>query len=316
MKYFLAKLCLFALPIFVMLFVLDSGITAALTKSRKADFAIWNELTEGKINADIVIYGSSRAWVHFNPQILEDSLSQTVYNLGIDGYKFAMQYYRHNVLLIYNTKPAFIIHALDFNTLEKQYDLYNAKQFLPYIKNDLIRDATSRYNGLGFYDYHLPFVRYHGQSQAIYNAIGIKVRPDKNTPDRYKGYQGQERVWTDDLSNQKAKQDHYEVEVDPEILKWFKEYLKELRKNRIKVILVYPPEYIEGQNYVSNRKQVMNLYKKIAADNKLLLLDFSDSSICKNRSMFYNSMHLNKEGSELFSKQVAHLLKLNLVPHE
>ena len=36
--------------------------------------------------------------------------------------------------------------------------------------------------------------------------------------------------------------------------------------------------------------------------------DFSDSYLSKDKKYFYNSEHLNKGGSELFSKEVAKIL--------
>lgn len=296
---------------------MDYKLTSALRLSQKADYAVWNDIFNNNIKEDIFIYGSSRAWVQFNPKILEDSLGLSVYNFGMDGYRFKMQYYRHLLLLKYSKQPKCIIHSLDFNTFEKQTELYNAKQFLPYIRNEEIRIATRYYKGFDIYDYNLPYVRYHGQSQAIYHGLGILLLPSSNSKDRYKGFQAQNREWNDDLANAKLANSSYNVVIDDAIVSLFESYIQDLKNKNIQLILVYSPEYKEGQQYVRNRNSVMLLYKNIARKYNVPLIDYTDSSICGDKSKYYNSMHLNKIGSNIFSKQLAHSLKYNyLANHE
>ena len=51
-------------------------------KSRQNDRLIHSVLGT---NEDILIFGSSRALHHYNPQIIEDSLGMTCYNVGSGG---------------------------------------------------------------------------------------------------------------------------------------------------------------------------------------------------------------------------------------
>ena len=136
MKKFLINLLYFIAPIILMSYFLDIFISKNLLKSNfyaQKEYSTWNDLFNKKINSDVVIYGSSRAWVHLSPQIISDNLKVPSYNLGIDGHNFWLQYLRHKLLLKYNTKPKLIIHSLDVFTLQKKKELYNSEQFLPYI---------------------------------------------------------------------------------------------------------------------------------------------------------------------------------------
>ena len=50
-------------------------------------------------------------------------------------------------------------------------------------------------------------------------------------------------------------------------------------------------------------------YKKIADKYGIPILDYMTMSLCKDTTYFYNAMHLNKKGSEIFSDSLAHDLK-------
>src|SRR5690606_33484347 len=99
----------------------------------KGEFEVMNDIYDGEAKTDVAVYGSSRAWVHFNSQILADELGMSVYNFGIDGHNFWLQYWRHLELIKYCGKPKYIIMAVDALSLERRDDLYNADQFLPYM---------------------------------------------------------------------------------------------------------------------------------------------------------------------------------------
>ncbi|HAD78468.1 MAG TPA: hypothetical protein DCF99_02255, partial [Flavobacteriaceae bacterium] len=65
----------------------------------------WNQIKEGKTNVELAIFGSSRAFIQINPNILEQDLKLTTHNFGLNGSKFKMQLYRFNLYLNHNPKP-------------------------------------------------------------------------------------------------------------------------------------------------------------------------------------------------------------------
>jgi hypothetical protein len=118
-----------------------------------------------------------------------------------------------------------------------------------------------------------------------------------------------EKEWTNDLEKAKSQKPNYEVQLNNESIKLFHEFVLKCIAQNIELILVYTPEYIDGQKYVSNRKKIISIYKQISKENKLLFLDFSGDEICYKKEFFYNSMHLNKKGAEIFSKKLAEQVK-------
>ncbi len=309
MKKFLLHIILFLAPLLLLAFIADGYINRTLKTSKTGDYAVWNDILDGKVNSDIVIYGSSRAWLQLNPRIIEDSTGNTVYNLGIDGHNFYMQYLRHDLLLRYNKPPATIILSLDNFTFDKKKDLYNPEQFLPYLDNKEILDATKTYFGFDFYDYKLPLIRYAGQRDALKNALKIMIKPSLNNIDRYKGYSGQVLIWNNDLDRAMAIQKKYVQHFDSATIRLFDQFLRETRDTKTEIIMVYSPEFIGGQQFVSNRKQVFAIYDSFARKYKIPFFDYSADSMCLNKDFFYNSQHLNSNGADIFTRKMIHDIK-------
>jgi len=292
----------------------DMVISHYLKKSKTfayREYTTWNDLWEGNINSDIIINGSSRAWVHIDPAILQKELNQSAYNLGMDGYNFHAQYFRYEELLKYNTQPKVIIQSVEAFTLEKRTDLYNKDQFLPYMLfNSLLEAFTNNYKGFTFADFRIPLVRYFGNRRAIGQAAILLINPNfRINQGRKRGFEGKDRTWNDDLKAAKETMGSYEVTIDTGSLKLFKQYLTACTKNNMQVILVYTPEYFEGQKFIKNREEIIKLFTAISKEYNIPFLDYSNDSLSYNKSYFYNTTHLNKTGAQLFSNKLAKDMK-------
>ncbi|MFN4149913.1 MAG: hypothetical protein ACK4IX_03135 [Candidatus Sericytochromatia bacterium] len=282
-------------------FVSDRG----LRKTGYYNYQEWNDIVNGRASSDIYIQGSSRAWVHVSPKILEKKLNMSVYNFGIDGHKFNIQNARYNLYKKYNKKPKIIIQILDFFSLEEKSDLYEAEQFYPYYNEEILINTIEKINGFNSFTYNIPFLKYSGKYQ--YNLIGfLEYFNIKHfTSNKYKGYKGQERTWSDDFNNFKKNNDNgIHVKIDNQMKNDFEEFLLECKKDNIKVFLIYAPEYFELNKYIYNKKAVINLYKTLADKYNFTFIDFSNDKLSFNKNLFYNSQHLNKEGSELFTNEI------------
>ncbi len=311
MKKFLLKIIVFGLPIIVTSYFIDYIISNNLKKSNtyaEGEFSTWNAIMEGKLDSEILVYGSSRAWVHFDPQIIQDTFQQNTFNIGIDGHSFEMQYLRHSLALKNNSKPKTIIHSVDFSTLEKS-NSYNADQFLPY----MLWDSTfyhhlSPFEGFSYFDYHFPLVRYYGNFNVIKEAVKMEINKS-NEVKRVKGYQGNIQTWDTNFDKIKDSLKGYTIEIDTHVVNLFDHYLQECKEDSIDVILVYSPCYIKGQKLITNQQEVINLLEKFADKYDLLFMNYTNDALCYDRKYFYNCWHLNKTGATLFTKKFAHELK-------
>ncbi len=308
MRKFVAKILLFLLPLAALAYPLDALISHFFKNSHdyQGELEVWNDIYNSRASCDIAIYGSSRAWVHFNPDFLSDSLGKSVYNFGIDGHNIRLQYLRHKEFLKYNKKPKYIILSLDDFTIERADNLYNEEQFLPYMLfNKDIMTFTSSYSGFDKSDYFIPILRYIGKSRVLYNTF-FNCNSDCY---RHRGFKGIDRTWNDDLDKAKIKNESITVQIDTSRIDLLETFIKECQNTGITLFFVFSPEYIEGQKYISNRNSILNVYKTLSQKYKLPFLNYSNDDICFNRSLFYNAMHLNATGANIFSKKLGHELK-------
>ncbi len=311
MKKFIKGMIIFMLPVFIAGGILHFAVTSSLQKSMQGDLGVWNDLIQGNIHAKTVIYGSSRAWVNVNTYILEDSLKRQVYNLGGDGYDFNLQLCRHNLMIKHNQKPDTIIIALDYFMFTKRNLLPNPSQFLPNINNVTIFQSIESYNEFDFWDRYVPAWRYIGYSNTALYAFRIMLNPAGNKPNRYHGYAGQNQSWTDDLLKAKSRLSQYQQKIDTALVNSFARFLRDAGKKGIVIIFVYPPEYIEGQQYVENRSAIFTLFDSLANRHSIKFFDYSRDSMSFDKTYFYNSQHLNKTGAEEFTRKLATELTTN-----
>ena len=87
------------------------------------------------------------------------------------------------------------------------------------------------------------------------------------------------------------------------------QFLKECKRDNIKLIFVYTPEYIEGQKFVANRTSIFKTFSKYSKKYEIPFYDYSKDSLCLDKKYFYNSNHLNKTGAEIFTNKLIDTLK-------
>lgn len=299
MKKFIINCAFFIMPFILISLPLDFYYSNKLKSTNECagEFEVWNDIFEGNINCEIAIYGSSRAWVHINPEIVEDSLSLNTYNFGIDGHNFWLQNLRHGKIMKNNKKPQLIIYSVDIFTLQKRKELYNMNQFLPYMLWDIeIYNSTKSYVGFSIFDYYIPMLRFRHNTE-IFTATKTYNQALRN-----KGFKGMQKEWNNDLDNARKTMSSYAITLDTTSVKQFESFIKSCKSENIEVVMVYTPEHIEGQKYVSNRSDIIGLYTKLAKSYDLLFFDYSDSELCQDKKYFYNSSHLNATGADIFSK--------------
>lgn len=314
MKRFITRFLLFLLPFALLAYGADRFISGKLRNIhayKEGEFSVWNDLYAGNIKADIVIYGSSRAWLHIDPSIMEDSLHISTYNIGINSHNFWLENFRHILLLKYNQKPKLIIHSLGMATVEKRADLFNADQFLPYMLfNKEMENTIISYQGYSRADFYVPMLRYFGKRDALVAALKYAASPGNNPIKRIKGFEAvQDLSWHNDLEKVKKKMKYYEVKIDTATVRLFENYIADCKKQGIQLLLLFSPEYIEGQRFTHNREDVMTIYRSLSAKYQVPFYDFSNDSMSYDKKYFFNAEHLNKLGSDLFTQKLVDTLR-------
>ena len=307
MKRFTRHLLLFCLLPLPVLYGLQIIVDSGLKKSNHYLYAAWNDIYNGTINADLLITGSSRAELQISPTILDRDLKLETYNLGISAWTFPMQNARFKIYLKHNAKPRYIVHSMDLQMFSRREDLFNYQQFLPYLNDDDVKSAAKGYKGeFTPAQYYFPMFKYNGNMDLAAAGFFEFFNIAKSRPISVKGYREQDLEWDGSFETFKKKfPDGYTHEFDGKVAEEFDEYLKYCKENDIKVILVFSPEYIELHPLITNKKEIISVFEGLSKKYDVPFLDYSNHPIALNKSYFYNSEHLTKEGAELFSEILA-----------
>jgi hypothetical protein len=312
-KAFLKKtivlVCLIAISFYALSYIVDAG----LRKSRNNYYASWNDLYDSKINADLLVLGSSRAAFHVSPSIIDSVLKVNSYNLGLSAWHFDMQYARFKIYLKYNHKPKYIIHNVDVYGFCKRADVVDAQQFLPYLNDSILLATTKGHKGaFDLYQQKIPLWKYKNQQSLVWEGMCnyFNVLALHDTTTMVKGYRGYEYAWNQDFERFKKRYPKgVRYTFSKEIEQQFEEYLSFCKREGIQVVLFSAPEYYEVQPYYKNKQTMIALCRAMTKKYGCVFLDYSKDSICYHKKYFYNSQHLNTAGSKVFSKQLAKELK-------
>ncbi|MCK9163629.1 MAG: hypothetical protein WCR29_04195 [Bacteroidales bacterium] len=255
------------------------------------------EYTIEKVNTDIIILGSSRANRHYSPSIIEKKLKLTTYNCGKSNqlnfnYSAAMfdalvKRYTPK-LVIFDIEPIILDKAF-----AKEYNLPNELNHY-YFKNNLFKeivnnaDPTERIKILSsMYRYNSRFIYIFDQLLAPKNNIYHGYVPLKN-----KGYK------------QKIQYKSYqkEGEIDQFIVSLLKRTIVLAKEKNIKLIFSISPQY-QSSNYSQTKSY--KLLQQILNDQKIPLINNSNTTLISDPNDYNDIMHLNQRGADKFSEKFA-----------
>lgn len=290
MKRFIFAVFLFVLP----LYIADYIISEKMQCSNKREIESWYDLMHSKIDADIVIMGNSRVWVHINPLVLDSVLGVESYNLGMDGSGVNRQIHKYNLFRKYNRKPKIIIQSIDAWCMENKTG-YEREQMYPYFWNWDFRKEYFDSEPFTAFEKYIPLYRF-GSFHPL--TSGPKYLT--------KGYRGMERHWNG-TEFEKIKEIVFKPNNDT--AKMFEDYIAKATAEGIMVILVYTPQFVGATEKTSNQDYMHKWYEQLSKKYNTPILDYTYMDICRDTTYFYNAMHLNRKGAEIFSDSLANDIK-------
>ena len=307
MKKFVRQIVVFIVPIIIVASIGDILFSHILRNDKvhiTGKYNVWNDIYCGNINADCLIYGSSRAYEHFDSYLIEKETGLSVYNLGMDAQNFYLQKLMHEEYIKFNKKPRYIIYSLDLGTLHRKNELIDKEQYYPFMfGNKNMQKYLSYYDGINVYDFYIPILRYIGSPKVLRDIAYDIFNPSiQNNPYRKKGYRGMDAEWNIESDKIRNKMQPYRLQIEKDDLNTFELFLRECSENKSKCIFVYSPHYIEGQQLVLNKDSILNIYHELSEKYNVPFFDYSKDSLSYNKKYFYNSSHLNIEASRLFTK--------------
>lgn len=295
MKKFLKTLMMFAL----LFFLVDKLFYWKIESLPERDFDKRLEwILNGKINKDILIFGSSRAQHNLYSDIIEDSLKKSTYNLGYRGCNINFQLFLLKSVLKHNKKPQIIVLTVDDDrefvtekTLQFRYDkLYPLVKYQE-ITNELIyRKEIS------------PF------AAGLYSArIGWEQFSKPKSISKYDTWTKAGTVLLDftavdfDKKMQPFKKYNIKLEL-PERLAAFKEFQLICQKESIQLFIFIPP------NFTIQNKEFVRRVKDLLLDDTTPFYS-ENSNLFRNSNYFSDRSHLNKLGAIVYTNEIIKYLK-------
>lgn len=262
-------------------------------------------------DAEVVIFGSSRASYHYESALLRDSINHLlnvdymVYNAGVDGKNITFHSSVYQYMLKNNT-PKIII--LDVNPFELT-NRFNVVEDLGiyYFKDEYIRSVINAYD---------PKNRILMCSNLFrYNTIGMKlctmyfISKNNYTPSK-DGY----RPLPEDIHppahiENKEQNETKEEPVQDINIACFKDFIQWSKEKNIKLIITLSPEYNPNGLPLQNTRS-LDVIRIICENNNIQIHDYRHHPEISHNSLFFrDEAHMNQKGANEYTKFLFHQIK-------
>jgi hypothetical protein len=285
----------------------DALIDAGLKSIDTAAFGVFNRMVDGRINANILVTGSSRAVNHYDPREIAKQTGMSAWNLGVNGSQTDMQLAVLKTYLNHNAPPSLLIHNLDsFAFVTSRDGIAFADWYVPYLDQAPLYEALTRIDSDWQKAKYLPLYGYATKDMRFSWLLGVSALLGRSPrEDRFDGFEPRVLSWTEDFTRfRMANPDGVRFPVEPEAVRDFEELVSVATTRGARVVLVYSPVYYEMQNLERGRAELFAQFEAIANRHGAAVWDYSDSPISRRREYFYNSQHLNAGGAAAFSVEL------------
>ncbi|MBX7182736.1 MAG: hypothetical protein K1X82_11520 [Bacteroidia bacterium] len=268
-------------------------------------------LTEDSSYHDIVIIGNSRSWNHFNPQIIDSITSQNSIVIGLDGSDIPFFLMGVRKYIQSHPIPKTIVVPIDFTSINTQTIPYNFLEYYDFLNDTTIANTLgnyfTRFRFKSSYYYYLTQLLLVKDDEKKLNfsqlfstpSLENSILPEKAT---YKGFFSP----TDTLDpNHLQEIKPFIEEYAPECQSTLQEIINCCQQNQIQLIFVQAPFFHKTQSIVLNYREIENQISETAFKNQCHFLDFDTMAIAQRTDCFFNFMHLNSKGANLFSTTFA-----------
>ena len=298
MNKFLFRIAIF----FALLFIIDrmAGYTFAyMSKHSKGGYVGHHNYITDSVHEDLLIFGSSRAIHHYNPQIFTDSLGLSCYNCGQDGngillyygwWQIIKEHYKPKII-IYDITPSFDLHIGEDNHkylgwLKELYERANISEIFEAV------DKTEKYKMMSkMYRYNSKF--HQIVADFVYSRSFVRAKG-------FLPLQGE--MDTMRIKKKTKNVPMKKIQLDPLKTEYLNKFIDEVEG--VKLIFTVSPMW-----YGISPEQLSPI-KDICQQRNIPLLDFSNSpKYVHNNEYFKDGGHLNARGADEFTRDLIKVLR-------
>ncbi|MCC8358508.1 hypothetical protein [Salinimicrobium sediminilitoris] len=285
----------------------DSG----LKKIDRSIFQDWDHIIRGEINADLLVLGSSRGAVGYDPSVLEEQLGLSSFNLSFNAGSYNLQEVKLEAYVENNEPPKMIIHNLDLAHFVSSKEVPERYQFLPFLENKYLREELNSIDPHFGRHAWVTLLKYNHYKPLLVKGIFSFFGKSYSIYPTEKGFTPYDKNFERDVNNLKR----LELEnLKPLNISRYRDGLNHTRfflQKKIplqkKVFLVWAPELKERAIISSPlRKLIIAEIHNITSDlPNVHFLDFSQDEMSGNPEFFYDTFHLNKAGATYFTYKLS-----------
>lgn len=310
MKNFLVYVFTILTVVVLLNVILGKIVDASLVSGTNTYFEEWNRIANGEINSELIILGSSRGKVSYDPSILDEKLGFSTYNLSFDAAPHNLQIDKYYAYLAYNRRPNILIQNIDiahFSTLSK---IPFREQLLPVAKEFEIKNILKKYDSSFSFWEMTGVVKYSYDSRLFKKAFSYTI--DKTSNDEMLDLRGfypvDKKLALDYLNLQRLE----ELSSKKEVLdlqggvNTTLSFVQSEAENGVKIFLTWVPEHRkrlklteETSKYLKNQIRTF-CYHTPNVD----FIDLQNYTL-QEEEFFYDTFHLNKKGSFVVSNIIA-----------
>ena len=295
LKGFVLKILLLIVIVFLLDFTIGTTLQYFYFK-QESGFLYRTTYAIEKTKAPVLIFGSSRASRHYNPNIFSNQLHLSSYNVGHDG-NFILYQYAVLSAVLKRYRPKLIVLDItrgDFAIRQNDYERLSA--LLPYYKGHSevrpIVQLKSPYEKIKNLSFIYPY-----NSLLFSIAVG-NAEFNKQKMKDIDGYVPIDKIFTGSMATADSLPNY---PMDSIKINTYQAFIKDCLSNNIKLVIVCSPYLFKA----TNTDNTINLAKAIALKNHIPFHDFStDTSFVNKNQLFADSIHLNNGGATIFSNKV------------
>lgn len=246
---------------------------------------------------DILIFGSSRALHHYNPQIIQDSLHMSCLNCGVEGMGMPMFYGWWNVI-----KERYTPKIIIYEVLPK-YDYYRGEdnhKYLGILKEQYDKPGIVEvFNRIDKNEYYKMMSYLYRYNSRFLQIIQDFLHPMTSTGD--KGFVPIEGEF-DPMQTQLAEKNNINnsMEIDSLKASFIQSFVKSVKQyDELRLFFVISPVWYDQP--LGNTEWLQKVCKR----NNVPLIDYSsDVKYVHNDKYFKDGVHLNSLGADEYTRDL------------
>lgn len=295
MKKYLVRLIVFFAAVVLVDMAFGYGMDRLYLQAKGGEIKETNDVCINN-QYDIVVMGSSRAHHHYVPEIIEDSLGRTCFNIGKDGNGIVLMYGFYK-MIVERYRPSLIIYDVSRFDVYKIAEDQNNTRYVSMLKPYSNRAGVDEiFNSLSWQEWVKTYSKLYRYNSISLETIRQCFFPTSFCADGYLKLEGSFEGNPRSVEPQFGEKDELKLNL-------FNEFVSSTIENDIPLVCVLSPHY----QVVSS--SAYDTIKRICELHDIPFLDYyAFAELSQNKEFFEDPSHMNDRGARVFTNEIIKVL--------